>query len=69
MTFTSKGVRTHHPLGRILRQQGLEMPISFRVIWAEEPRCWVAQYEGLTRPPAGKPIPSPHKRRKKGGRI
>ena len=24
MTFTSKGVRTHHPLGRILRQQGLE---------------------------------------------
>ena len=32
MTFTSKGVRTHHPLGRILRQQGLEMPISFRVI-------------------------------------
>lgn len=54
MTFSPAGVRTHHPLGRLLRQQGLEPPLSFLVAWEEDAGCWIAQYDGLTPPLPGK---------------
>lgn len=51
MTFTPVGVRTHHPLGRLLRERGLEPPLSFLASWEEELHCWIARYDGLTPPP------------------
>lgn len=61
MTFSGAGVRTHHPLGDMLRQRGLKPPLTFRVAWSEETRCWLARYEGLNPPP---PLPG----RRKAGR-
>lgn len=61
VTFSRAGVRTHHPLGDMLRQRGLKPPLTFRVAWSEEARCWLARYEGLNPPP---PLPG----RRKAGR-
>ena len=63
MTFTAAGVRTHHPLGKLLRKQKLEPPVSFLVDWAEDLHCWVAQYDGLTPPPVNREPKSPAKGR------
>ena len=63
VTFTPAGVRTHHPLGRLLRERGLEPPLSFFVSWEEELHCWVARYDGLT-PPPGKQTPAAARGRK-----
>lgn len=51
MTFSRAGVRTHHPLGDMLRQRGLKPPLTFLVAWSEEQRCWMARYDGLNPPP------------------
>lgn len=64
MTFTAAGVRTHRPLGTLLRQQGLEPPLSFLVVWAEELHCWIAQYDGLTSPPDSLTAKNPAKPRR-----
>lgn len=68
MTFTPAGVRTHHPLGRLLRERGLEPPLSFLTFWEEDLHCWIARYDGLTPPPApGKRVPAAAKGRKDRG--
>ncbi len=66
LVFTPAGVRTHHPLGEMLRQKGLEMPLSYLMRWREDLDCWVGQYDGLATPA---PIPKPRsrKRRKEAG--
>ena len=65
LTFTAAGVRTHHPLGELLRKKGLELPATFRMEWLEERRCWVGQYEGLAAPPPLAERPQPERRRKR----
>lgn len=56
LTFTNAGVRTHHPFGDLLRQKGLEPPLSYLMCWREDLDCWVGQYDGLTAPT---PVPRP----------
>ena len=56
LTFTPAGVRTHHPLGDLLRRKGLEPPLSYLMCWREDLDCWVGQYDGLTAPT---PLPKP----------
>ncbi len=37
LTFTNAGVRTHHPFGDLLRQKGLEPPLSYSHVLAGGP--------------------------------
>ena len=62
LTFTNAGVRTHHPLGEMLRQKGLEPPLSYLMCWREDLDCWVGQYDGLTAPT---PVPKPQSRKRR----
>ena len=59
--FTNAGVRTHHPFGDLLRQKGLEPPLSYLMCWREDLDCWVGQYDGLTAPT---PVPRPRDRKR-----
>ena len=61
LTFSNAGVRTHHPLGDMLRRKGLEPPLSYIMCWREDLDCWVGQYDGLTVPT---PIPKPQGRKR-----
>lgn len=61
LTFTNAGVRTHHPFGDLLRQKGLEPPLSYLMCWREDLDCWVGQYDGLTAPT---PVPRPRDRKR-----
>ena len=61
LTFTNAGVRTHHPLGDMLRRKGLEPPLSYLMCWREDLGCWVGQYDGLTAPT---PVPKPQDRKR-----
>ncbi len=56
MTFSNAGVRTHHPLGDMLRRKGLEPPLSYVMCWREDLGCWVGQHDGMAAPAA---IPKP----------
>lgn len=66
LTFTDKGVRTHHPLGMMLRQQGIELPAAYLFVWREDLGGWLGFYEGLSEPPAKPPRPSGRRVRKAG---
>ncbi|WP_295635448.1 hypothetical protein [uncultured Intestinimonas sp.] len=61
LTFTKAGVRTHRPLGEMLRKKGLEPPLSYLMCWREDLDCWVGQYDGLTAPT---PVPKPQSRKR-----
>ena len=61
LTVTNAGVRTHHPFGDLLRQKGLEPPLSYLMCWREDLDCWVGQYDGLTAPT---PVPRPRDRKR-----
>lgn len=61
LTFTNAGVRTHHPLGDMLRRKGLEPPLSYLMCWREDLDCWVGQYDGLAAPT---PVPKPQNRKR-----
>lgn len=65
LTFTPSGVRTHHPLGALLRQRGLEAPLSYRMSWSDDLHCWIGQYDGLPSPPAPKKVPPTPKPRQR----
>lgn len=62
LTFTNAGVRTHHPLGDMLRRKGLEPPLSYLMCWREDLNCWVGQYDGLTAPT---PVPESQSRKRR----
>ncbi len=62
LTFTQAGVRTHHPLGAMLRRKGLEPPLSYLMYWQEALDCWVGQYDGLAAP---SPVPKPQNRKRR----
>lgn len=66
LTFTDKGVRTHHPLGMMLRQQGIELPAAYLFVWREDLGGWLGFYGGLSEPPAKPPRPSGRRVRKAG---
>lgn len=66
LTFTPAGVRTHHPLGNMLRQLGLELPVSYRMVWREDLNCWLGQYDGLCTPPPVKKLADSAKKRQRG---
>lgn len=68
LTFTDAGVRTHHPLGDMLRRKGLEPPLSYLMCWREDLDCWVGQYDGLA-VPAPIPTPQGRKRQKRASKI
>ena len=68
LNFTPAGVRTHHPLGAMLRRKGLEPPLSYLMYWQEALDCWVGQYDGLAAP-APVPKPQNRKRRKAASHI
>ena len=64
LTFTPAGVRTHHPLGDLLRVKGLEPPLAYCMCWREDLDCWVGQYEGLSVPaPVAASVSSPRARK------
>lgn len=65
LSLTEKGVRTRHDLGDLLRENQISFPASYRAEWYEPWGCWMCQYEGLHRPPAGlKPARTPGRKRK-----
>lgn len=65
ISFTEKGVRTSHELGDLLRERQISFPASFRAEWYEPWGCWMCQYGGLQKPPAGlKPPQAPGRKRK-----
>lgn len=68
MTFTNAGVRTHHPLGDMLRRKGMEPPLSYLMYWREDLDCWIGQYDGLAVPT---PVPAPQsgKRQKTASKV
>lgn len=51
LTFTSNGVRMHHPLGAMLREKKLEPPLSYQFVWREDLSGWLGIYDGLSEPP------------------
>lgn len=62
---TDKGVQTRHDLGDLLRKNQISFPASYQAEWYEPWGCWMCQYEGLRKPPAGlKPTRTPGRKRK-----
>lgn len=51
LTFSPHGVRAHRPLGNILRERGLEPPVSYKMTWDDQNQYWVGKFEGAHTPP------------------